>query len=226
MKLKQKYKDNPELVKNKLVELKTSWWHTFDFGNDIVAQGKSGAQGWKLDNLPKSYTGKRVLDIGCADGFFSFDAESKGAKEVIMIDHVIRPTRVLMEELLETNVKFILSKTDDFYTNITGKFDVILFMGVLYHLRYPLLGLEQVASLLNNNGEIYLETLIDSKIEFPGMRFIEGDFGGATNNWWNPSISCVLALMRSVGLTNEELKSTNREKTRAFFKGALSDTKI
>ena len=216
--LKQKYASNTELLKEKIATCQCSWWHTFDLGNGLVTKGGAGVQDWKLSHLPKRYDGKRVLDIGCADGFYSFDAESKGAKEVVMIDHVIRPTRILMQELLETNVKFILSKTDDFTTNISGKFNSILFMGVLYHLRYPLLGLENAISMLNDNGEFYLETLIDENVKTCSMQFIEGDFGGASNNWWNPSVSCVLALMRSAGLHNVQMKSSIYG-TRGFFYG-------
>jgi len=211
-----KVKDE-KLFESKFKEL--TWWHTLKLGN-VITDGHSVAQFWTLFNLPEDYINKRVLDVGCADGFFAFNAEDKGALEVVMLDDDDRPTRNLLLECLETKVKFVTKDIliDDL-TNL-GKFDVILFLGVLYHLKYPLLGLEKITKLLNPDGEIYVETIISLDTSCT-MRFIEDSYANDYTNWWMPSVECVLALMRTAGFKEVLFKDYNDMKTRAIFWGKL-----
>jgi len=106
-------------------------------------------------------SGKRVLEIGCANGLFSFAAEKRGAEEIVAIDH----TKRNVESLREVLVPHLGSKVDARHLNLFdmnpeehGRFDVVIFGGVLYHLRYPFRGLQIVCDLMEDGGVMILET--------------------------------------------------------------------
>lgn len=105
--------------------------------------------------------GKRVLDIGCRDGLFSFAAESMGATEVVGIDND------LSEAATEFLIPFFNSKVRMYQMNLYdlkpesfGLFDVVIFPGVLYHLRYPFWGLRAIRDVLKSGGHLLIETAI------------------------------------------------------------------
>ena len=103
--------------------------------------------------------GKRVLDIGCRDGLFSFEAEKLGAAEVIGIDN--DPSIAAREFLIpffRSRVKMHELNLFDLRPETFGKFDVVIFPGVLYHLRYPIWALKLVRDVLNDDGMLVLET--------------------------------------------------------------------
>jgi 2-polyprenyl-3-methyl-5-hydroxy-6-metoxy-1,4-benzoquinol methylase len=103
--------------------------------------------------------GKRVLDIGCRDGLFCFEAERMGAAEVIGIDN--DPSVAAREFLIpffRSQVKMHELNLYDLMPGTFGKFDVVIFPGVLYHLRYPFWALKLVRDVLKNNGVLVLET--------------------------------------------------------------------
>jgi SAM-dependent methyltransferase len=102
---------------------------------------------------------KRVLDIGCRDGLFCFEAENTGAREVIGIDNDLSPgaTEFLIP-FFESKVKMHQMNVLDLKPETFGLFDVVLFPGVLYHLRYPFWALKLIRDVLENNGTLVLET--------------------------------------------------------------------
>lgn len=105
--------------------------------------------------------GKRVLDIGCRDGFFSFEAEKLGAREVIGIDNDLNPgVPEFLIRQLKSRVQIKTLNLYDLKPETFGKFDVVIFPGVLYHLRYPFWALKLVKDLLANDGVLVLETAI------------------------------------------------------------------
>jgi tRNA (mo5U34)-methyltransferase len=84
-----------------------------------------------------------------------------------------------------------------------GQFDIVLFAGVLYHLRHPLLGLETVARL--TNSMLIVETHLDALDQAqPMMVFYPGEFGNDNTNWWGPNRPCVEAMLRDVGFPQVE----------------------
>lgn len=105
--------------------------------------------------------GKRVLDIGCRDGLFSFEAEKLGAREVIGIDNCLSTgaTEFLIPHL-RSKVKMYEMNMLDLRPETFGKFDVVICPGVLYHLRYPFSGLKAIADVLEDGGRMVLETAI------------------------------------------------------------------
>ncbi len=105
--------------------------------------------------------GKRVLDIGCRDGLFSFAAEAMGAADVVAIDN--DPSRAATEFLVpffKSKVRFEKANLYDVTAAQLGQFDVVVFPGVLYHLRYPFWGLKAIRDVMKPGGRLIVETAI------------------------------------------------------------------
>jgi tRNA (mo5U34)-methyltransferase len=171
-------------------------------------------------HLPEDLRGWNCLDIGCNAGFYSFALARRGAK-VLGIDldeHYLRQARWACTQFgLEDHVRFErmqvydLAHTQDF-------FDLVLFMGVLYHLRYPMLGLDIVSqkvarlmvfqTLTMPGDEVFAATnergLADRELlrenGWPKMAFLEHRFENDPTNWWAPNHACVEAMLRSSGM--------------------------
>ena len=208
-------------IKKELPNFKDPWQYWVQgmkFGEYESTQiGPS--QDWRISLLPKDYTGKAVLDIGGADGFYSFNAEDKGSSRVLITDLRRNIKREMAFRLYDTKVE---EKIIDIYDmdEINEQFDIIIFMGVLYHLKHPILGLEKVYNKLKEGGELYLETLIyvcdglDQKL--PIAEYIEDDrCNNDITNWWAPTIETGLAMMRTVGF--KEPKFLSKHNDRGFF---------
>ncbi len=104
---------------------------------------------------------KRVLDIGCRDGLFSFAAESMGAAEVIGIDNdCSRAATEFLVPFFRSKVRFEQMNLYDMTPARFGLFDVVVFAGVLYHLRYPFWGLRAIRDVMSPGGRMIVETAI------------------------------------------------------------------
>jgi tRNA (mo5U34)-methyltransferase len=132
------------------------WHHRIDLGNGIITPGVDNSLK-KLQRLgfPQSFAGKTVLDVGAWDGYFSFEAERRGAVRVLATDSFCwGQGGVATKEGFELARQVLCSKVEDLNIDVLelsperiGTFDVVLFLGVLYHMRHPLLALEHVASV-------------------------------------------------------------------------------
>jgi tRNA (mo5U34)-methyltransferase len=170
--------------------------------------------------LPKDLEGKTVLDIGCNAGFYSFEFSKRGAK-VLGIDsdlHYLAQANWLADKYYSKNRPEFRKMQIHDLSRLDRKFDIVLFMGVFYHLRYPLLALDTVAAkvkqlmifqTLTMNGDQIVKPNPDYNIEerevfdrdgWPKMAFIEGKFSHDPTNWWAPNHAAVEALLRSTGL--------------------------
>jgi tRNA (mo5U34)-methyltransferase len=170
--------------------------------------------------LPADLNGARALDIGCNAGFYSFALAARGA-EVLALDldeHYLQQGRWAARHLdPEGRVEFLQGSVYDL-VDVAGSFEVVLFMGVLYHLRYPLLALDVAAEkvggalvlqTLTMPGEEPLATPEDVEIDdrelllgtgWPRAAFIEHKLAGDPTNWWAADAACVEAMLRSAGL--------------------------
>ena len=153
-------------------------------------------------NLPEDLKGKRVLDIGAWDGWFSFECERRGAA-VTAVDCVELATFLEARQLLNSKVEYLTLDVNELSARRLGRFDIVLFFGVLYHLRHPLLGLEKAVEL--STDLVLIESfVIDSESARPipaVMEFYERtELGGQVDNWCGPTPECLLALCRSAGL--------------------------
>jgi tRNA (mo5U34)-methyltransferase len=105
--------------------------------------------------------GKRVLDIGCRDGLFSFKAESMGAAEVIGIDNDLsEPATQLLIPFFKSKVQMKQLNLYNLQPNTFGLFDIVIFPGVLYHLRYPFWGFKIIRDIMKREGHLLIETAI------------------------------------------------------------------
>ncbi len=171
-------------------------------------------------HVPADLTGRRALDIGCNAGFYSFQLAARGA-EVLAIDmdeHYLEQARWAAGQLdPDGRVDFRRMQVYDL-ADVDERFDVVLFLGVLYHLRYPLLALDLVAE--RTGGTLILQTLTmpgdppadppedlgiderDALTEpgWPRAAFIERRLAGDPTNWWAADDACVQAMARSAGL--------------------------
>ena len=137
------------------------WHHRIEVAPGIFTPGMQDTQALLSQiSFPESLSGKRVLDIGARDGFFSFEAERRGAIEVVALDNV--PPHLtgfnVAREILNSNVKWITGNVYDIKPSEFGYFDLVLFLGVIYHLRHPLLALDRIYEIVNNSGELIVES--------------------------------------------------------------------
>lgn len=176
---------------------------------------------WKTfqDALPKNLNGKTVLDIGCNAGFYSIEMKRRGASRVVGIDHdeaYLAQAR-FAAEVLDEQIEFVQMSVYD-VAQLKERFDVVLFMGVLYHLRHPLLALDLlyehvVKDLLvlqtmirgpeevfevESNYPFWKQDIFEEK-GFPRMYFIEHSYSNDPTNWWIPNNACAEALLRTAG---------------------------
>jgi tRNA (mo5U34)-methyltransferase len=170
--------------------------------------------------LPRDLTGRRVLDIGAYNCCFSFECERRGATEVVALD--LQPPHdlgyfVLRDLTGSQRVRFEPGSVYRLDERVLGQFDVVLFLGVLYHLRYPLLALDQLRKV--TRGTLYLETLVIDRRFFesgkdfqrladyhPALtevalwQFYKADeIAGDTSNWFGPNIRAVTDGLESAG---------------------------
>lgn len=171
------------------------------------------------DAIPADLTGKTVLDIGCNAGFYSFEMKRRGAVRVVGVDsddNYLRQAH-FAAGVLEMEVEFQNLSIYEIAA-LREKFDFVIFMGVLYHLRHPLLALdlirEHVAkdlllfqSMQRGSTEVdelkpdypFSEEQIFDRPGFPKMHFIEKRYAKDPTNWWVPNRACVEAMLRSSG---------------------------
>lgn len=135
---------------------RVSWYHSFHLTDDIKTPGiRDCGPLLKLLDLPLDCHGLRVLDLGTADGFFSFELERRGA-EVVSVDYKIKPSFLIAKDILKSKIQPIHANIYSLNKEKFGKFDIVLFLGVLYHLRNPLLALDRIRSVCRS--KMYVET--------------------------------------------------------------------
>jgi tRNA (mo5U34)-methyltransferase len=179
---------------------------------------------WKWEQiapfLPADMSGMRALDVGCNAGFYSFELARRGA-DVLALDideHYLEQARWAAERI-EVAGRVELRRMGVYELGrLCERFDLVLLLGVLYHLRHPLLALDLVAEA--TAGTLVLQTLTmpggergrtppDTALHerelmrapsWPKMAFIEHELAGDATNWWAPDRGCVEAMLRSAGM--------------------------
>ncbi|MES1261568.1 MAG: DUF1698 domain-containing protein [Acidobacteriota bacterium] len=170
---------------------------------------------WRLGlfNLEEDLRGKRVLDVGAWDGWFSFECERRGA-EVVAVDCVELDTFLEAKQLLGSRVEYRTLDVTELSSRSLGTFDIVLFFGVLYHLRHPLLGLEKALELTTDRALIESFVIAPETRAIPAvMEFYErAELGGQIDNWCGPSPECLVSLCRSAGFAQVELKDLTSQR--------------
>jgi tRNA (mo5U34)-methyltransferase len=177
------------------------WIHTIDLGDGLVTPGvwppesRAGIAA-ALEQI--DLQGKKVLDIGCLDGFWSFEAERRGAAEVYATDLTsqARPDREpyfrLAKELLGSRVQYFpdLSVFDVARLGVND-FDVVLYLGVYYHLRDPVLSFARLRQVMRDGAVLLVEGQAIDATEAYARFFYREAFQADRSNWWVPTIPCL-----------------------------------
>jgi tRNA (mo5U34)-methyltransferase len=192
------------------------WWHKIDLGNGITTPGlDDSTRKLAQVHLPQSLEGLSVLDIGAWDGFFSYECERRGARRVVALDKYAWNCPEFGKRGFELARRVLGSKVEDVEMDVldisperVGVFDLVLFLGVLYHLRHPLLSLERVARVVAK--QLILETLVDmNEYDRPVLAFYpEDECSNDPTNWFGPNRAAVEAMLRVVGFRKVELVSS------------------
>lgn len=169
--------------------------------------------------IPADLSGKSVLDIGCNAGFYSIEMKRRGADRVVGIDFDDRylAQAQLAAEISGMDIEFRKMSVYDI-AQLREKFDWVLFMGVLYHLRHPLLVLDMLHDHVVGDRMVFQSLMRGSKetpkVEndypfhneeifetegYPVMYFVEKNYAGDPTNWWIPNRACAEAMLRSSG---------------------------
>ncbi len=164
--------------------------------------------------IPASLAGRRVLDVGAASGWNSFEMARRGAN-VVAIDCVDFEELRTANELSGLNVDYRILDVDELDRGSIGDFDYVLFFGVLYHLRHPLLGLEKICALTRETA--FVESFVTDSPDAPSdacsLEFYETDqLGGQIDNWFGPTAKCLVALCRSAGFVRVKLEYVASER--------------
>jgi tRNA (mo5U34)-methyltransferase len=206
------------------------WFHEIDFGKGIVSPGAtplSVLEAQAAVYFADGVEGQTVIDVGCWDGFNSFEAMRRGARRVLATDHFAwseqcwgaRESFELARAHVAPDVDVLDIDVPDITETTVGRFDVVLFCGVLYHLRDPLGALERMSAICNRT--IVVETHLDAVgDDRPAMIFYPGRvLADDPTNWWGPNPACVTAMLQSVGFGRVQYTQHPVHDTRGIFHG-------
>ncbi|MGD0842792.1 MAG: DUF1698 domain-containing protein [Geobacteraceae bacterium] len=208
------------------VEALPYWYHRIELPGGITTPGWAPLSSSHY-GIPEDMSGLRVLDVGAWDGYWTFEALKRGAREVVAIDdfsdylgHLENKDRHAWEnfDLCRTALgynddvckRYDMSVYDVTEENI-GRFDVVFFFGTLYHLRHPLLALDRLSAVCDR--EICVESaILDDYSPYQGglghgysgkqmiMEFYPGkEYADNDSNWWIPTLMCMASMVYAAG---------------------------
>jgi len=195
------------------------WYHKIELAKGVITPGDDLDHVWApmKDEMKKvDFVNKKVLDVGCWDGLWSFEAEKLGAAEIIATD--IHSQRSFSEQgcstfefakrHLNSKVRYKEASVYDLDTYFKNAFDIVLFFGTLYHLRYPQLGIAKIRNTLKEDGIVLIETAVvvdtdDTIIQTDYKKIYPQD-----RSTWNAfSISALCDLLHESYLIVQECKT-------------------
>lgn len=198
------------------------WYHKIDLGQDVITPGLNLDPLWSMIRDTRNsigYRGKKVLDIASFDGMWAFEAEKLGAELVVATDCYYETYKnfLFCKETLGSNVipyynispYDLWSRMDVFLQeNWKGQkpydrlFDVVQHLGLLYHLRDPMLSLSQARSVIRTGGDLLIETAVvvddnDSFMLFNGIPPDNQRIYQDMTTWWAPTLSCLKEMLKA-----------------------------
>lgn len=213
------------------IDAQPYWYHRIELPDGVTTPGWA-PMSMESYRIPEDLTGKRVLDIGAWDGFWSFEALRRGARQVVAIDdfsdylgkpemtgHRAWETFDICRDAFgydEERCKRIEMSVYDLNEGDLGRFDVVLCFGVLYHLRYPLLALDFMSLVCDE--EIFVESAILDDYSpyrgglghgYAGQQMVaefypNQEYGQNDTNWWVPNLFCLMHMIHSAGFEEVE----------------------
>tara|TARA_B100000579_G_C22681408_1_gene780481 strand:+ start:205 stop:924 length:720 start_codon:yes stop_codon:yes gene_type:complete len=192
--------------------MKLEWCHHIQVG-DLLTKGawNKTHQDKIASCIPPDLQGKTVLDIGFNDGYFSFLSEERGAKKVTGVEINYRETAKLAHKLKQSKVEFYEKSMLDFRTD--EGFDVVLYLGVYYHVVNIIDAFEKVYSLTAPGGEAYIEgSLLFGKLnrvmKLPSLvRLAKIPKEPPNPNFWIPTLTALKKMIRFAGFEDVEVLS-------------------
>lgn len=197
----------------RFIEQATFVWHQrFELAPGVWTPGPSPIA-WLCQEagLPDDLTGQAVLDIGTTNAGTAFELERRGAERVVAVD-IFDPGWFGVRELVEflgSNVEYVRTSVYELSQRFSEGFDVVIFWGVLYHLRHPLLALDNVRAVTKGyaslesavcDHELRRKTRADSLVRF----YRRDELGGDESNWFAPTVSALQDWCRSSGFDVSE----------------------
>jgi tRNA (mo5U34)-methyltransferase len=234
--------DTERRVINQRVEELGLWFHNYEIASGVWTNGVGEGPGieyplsrWRIiEPILPDVKGKTCLDIGCSSGFFSLKLKELGASYVLGVDsgeqtQAIEQARFAAETLrLDADFR-VLSAYD--LATLDRKFDVVLFMGVFYHLRHPLVALEAARAVCGERmifqtittphqkalseldpqttSDVHLHSSLFSDEQFPALHFVEGTLDRDPSCWFVPNLQAVAAILRSCGFRLDHITHTD-----------------
>jgi tRNA (mo5U34)-methyltransferase len=229
------------------------WYHRIELPGGVITPGLHPLHA-PLYRIPEDLTGLRVLDVGAWDGYWTFEALKRGAKEAVAIDDFSDYLGRLNEAQRQAWRSFDLCRGAlgysedrcrraelsiyDLTESHFGRFDIVFFFGTLYHLRHPLLGLDRAGAVCDR--EIYVESAICDDYSpyrggmgkgYPGKQMIcefypGTEYSGNATNWWAPTLQCLGGLVQAAGFKSVETwKFTPSPKMLAHCRGYAKGVK-
>ncbi len=201
----------PDAFRAEMAAQSDFWFHTFDFTNGVSNAGRDpSAKKLGAIAMPERLDGLSVLDIGACDGYFSFQAEARGAARVVASDHYLwtAPNSPFygnfryMRTILGSNVEELIIPVEEISPERVGQFDVVLFLGVLYHAPNMIAYLQRVRSVTRRMAIV--ETLVDLlDVPVPAAAFYPPESVNAdSSNFWGPNTACVEHMLKRTGFSN------------------------
>jgi tRNA (mo5U34)-methyltransferase len=210
----------------RMIAAHENWYHQIEVAPGVVTPGVNASQlSLEVLHLPERLDGLRVLDVGARDGFFSFECERRGA-DVVAIDSM-PPDQTgfpIAKELVGSRVELQQRNVYELSPQEFGHFDLILFLGVLYHLRDPMLALDRIWSVSRDRLIVETQMIDEAFLVGPGefkrladvapelekiplMQFYPGyALNEDPTNVWAPNQACLAAMLEEVGFTVQDQK--------------------
>ena len=186
------------------------WHQRFELVPGVETPGENDIVGLlDLAGVPADLSGKSAIDIGTTNGGAAFELERRGAERVVAVD-VVPPEHygfAALRDFQGSKVEWLQASVYEVGAVLGEQFDLVVCLGVLYHLRHPLLALDNVRALLG--GEALIESaVLDGEapelIGKPVARFFRGaEFHADSSNWFVPTVAGLLDWSASSGLDAE-----------------------
>lgn len=199
------------------------WYHIMDLGQGVVTPGwydPVGSEHVARFTVPRDLRGLSVLDVGCWDGAWSFEAKRRGAERVLATDKFMwtqpgwgKQAFSLARDALNLDVEDQMIDVLELSNDLVGQFDVVLFFGVLYHMRHPVLALERLRDVTRPGGLAIVETHCDLlDITEPALAFYPGGaLLGDETNWFGPNPAALTGMLNASGFNDVTLTSLHPE---------------